>query len=58
LMPAISLPWLLTSRRPILPEPLHHIHGSGDTSANLQESSLQIMKSLLLNLIRQTTMPQ
>jgi hypothetical protein len=41
---------LLTGRRPTLPEPLHCIHSSSDSSASLSEHSLKLMLSLLIEL--------
>jgi hypothetical protein len=50
-VPMVSLPKLLTGRRPILPEPLSFIHSARDKSANLSENSLSLMLSLLLELV-------
>ena len=52
LLETLSLIKLLTGRRPTLPEPLHSIHSIDDTSSKLDESSLKLMLSLLLELIR------
>lgn len=42
---------LLRGRRLLLPEPLSYIHTAEDTSSKLSEDSLQLMLSLLLELI-------
>jgi hypothetical protein len=42
---------LLTGRRPALPKPLDVVHSSEDTSYNIDESSLNLMLSLLLELL-------
>jgi Zn-dependent M28 family amino/carboxypeptidase len=48
----VSFPRLLIGQRPILPEPLSYIHSRGDNSAKLDEKSLGLMLSLILELIR------
>lgn len=45
---------LIAGQRPTLPEPLHHIHSRDDTSSKINEGSLNLMLSLLLDLIRGT----
>ena len=51
ILASISLTSLLTGRRPVWPEPLCFIHGDRDTSSHLNESSLKLMLSLLLEVI-------
>ncbi|MDP2931561.1 MAG: M28 family peptidase, partial [Chloroflexota bacterium] len=51
LLTGVSIPRLLTGRRPVLPEPLLIVHTPGDNSSRLSESSLQLMLSLVLELI-------
>jgi hypothetical protein len=43
---------LIFRHRPIMPEPLSVIHTSKDTSSNLNEKSLNLMRTLLLEVIR------
>jgi hypothetical protein len=52
LLETISITKLLTGQRPVLPEPLSHIHSSEDTSSRLNEKSLKLMLSLLLELVK------
>ncbi len=52
LLENISLAKLLTGWRPVVPEPLARIHGKDDTSSYVDESSLQLMLSLLLELVK------
>ncbi len=51
LLSQISLRKLLAGQLPRLPEPLSSIHSYKDTSSKLNENSLQLMLSLLLELI-------
>lgn len=48
----LSLPRLLLSRRPALPEPLSIVHTAQDTASRLNEKSLRLMLSLLLEMVR------
>jgi len=48
----ISMPKLLIGQRPALPEPFSVMHTDRDTSSRLSEKSLQLMLSLLLELIK------
>lgn len=50
----LSIPKLLIGQRPPLPEPLCYIHTSKDTSSRLNENSLGLMLSLLLEIIVMT----
>lgn len=52
LLENLSILGLLFGRRPTIPWPLSVIHTSQDTSANLNEDSLRLMLSLLLELIQ------
>ncbi|MBT9142942.1 MAG: hypothetical protein DDT32_00945 [Syntrophomonadaceae bacterium] len=52
LLSKVSLSKLLVGRRPVLPEPLSLIHSDKDTSANLNEDSLRLALSVLLELIQ------
>jgi Zn-dependent M28 family amino/carboxypeptidase len=52
LVSRMSLMKLFISQQPILPEPLSFIHSEKDTSATLNEESLNLMLSLLLDLIQ------
>jgi len=52
LLASLSLVRLLAGRRPVLPEPLCFIHSDKDTSSHLNESSLKLMLSLLLEVIQ------
>lgn len=52
LLETMSITKLLTGQRPLLPEPLSHIHSSEDTSSKLNEESLKLMLSLLLELVK------
>jgi hypothetical protein len=52
MLATFSFPRLLIGRRPALPEPLSYIHSRGDNAAKLDEKSLGLMLSLLLELIR------
>jgi hypothetical protein len=52
LLETISIFKLLRGQRPSLPEPLSHIHSSEDTSSRLDENSLKLMLSLLLELVK------
>jgi hypothetical protein len=52
LLETMSITKLLTGQRPSLPEPLSHIHSSEDTSSKLNEESLKLMLSLLLELVK------
>ena len=52
LLVSLSLKGLLAGRRPVLPEPLCFIHSDRDTSSRLNERSLQLMLSLLLEVIQ------
>jgi hypothetical protein len=51
LLETLSITKLLTGRRPPLLEPLSHIHSGEDTSSKLNENSLELMLSLLLELV-------
>ena len=48
----------LRGHRPLLPEPLSYIHTAEDTSSKLTEDSLQLMLSLLLELISCSEIPE
>jgi Zn-dependent M28 family amino/carboxypeptidase len=52
MLATVSFLGLLIGRRPALPEPLSYIHSRNDNSAKLNEKSLGLMLSLLLELIR------
>ena len=52
LLETISIIKLLKGQRPSLPEPLSHIHSNEDTSSKLNEESLKLMLSLLLELVK------
>ncbi|MEW6143081.1 MAG: M28 family peptidase [Chloroflexota bacterium] len=52
LLQNLSFIRLLTGWRPTLPEPLRYIHSCNDTSSKLDEGSLKLMLSLLLDLIK------
>ncbi len=48
----LSTARLLIGQRPILPEPISFIHSVADSSSRLTESSLKLMLSLLLEIIK------
>lgn len=48
----LSLVRLLAGQRPTLPEPLSFIHSNKDTSSRLNEGSLNLMLSLLLEMVK------
>jgi hypothetical protein len=52
LLKTISITKLLKGQRPPLPEPLSHIHSNEDTSSKLNEESLKLMLSFLLELVK------
>ncbi len=52
LLANLSIKKLLIGRRPVFPEPLSFFHTSKDVSSRLNENSLGVMLSLLLELIR------
>ncbi len=51
LLTGLSIPRLLTGHRPVLPELLSSVHTLMDSSSRLSESSLQLILSLVLELI-------
>jgi hypothetical protein len=51
----MSFSRLLIGKRPLLPEPLSYIHSQGDNVAKIEERSLKLMLSLLLELVRDTS---
>ncbi len=55
---SLSIPRLLAGQRPLLPEPLSFVHTARDTSSRLDESSLELMLSLLLELVRDAGFPE
>jgi hypothetical protein len=52
MLSGLSILRLLVGPRPTLPEPLSFIHTLEDTSSRLNENSLQLMLSLLMEMIR------
>jgi len=48
---------LIFQRRPTMPEPLSVVHTAKDTSSNLNESSLRLMFSLLLEVVQEHASP-
>ena len=48
---SLSIPKLLTGKKPVLPQPLSSIHTSKDTSSLLNENSLRLMLSILLEIV-------
>jgi hypothetical protein len=52
MLAGLNIRRLLTGKRPVLPEPLSFIHSRRDTSAHLSESSLQLMLSVLLEIVK------
>jgi hypothetical protein len=58
LVSSLSVLKLLSGQKPILPEILSSIHTASDTSSQLNEDSLRLMLSLLLEIIRTYDYPQ
>ena len=54
----LSIPGLLSRKKPVLPEPLSYIHTGEDTSRRLSENSLQLMLSVLQKIIEIETFPK
>jgi len=55
MLATMSFARLLIGKRPLLPEPLSYIHSHGDSAAKIEERSLKLMLSLLLELVRDTS---
>ena len=53
LLANLKIKELLIGRRPVFPEPLCFIHTAEDTSSRVNENSLRLMLSLLLELIKE-----
>lgn len=54
----LSIARLLMGQRPLLPEPISFIHSGADSSSKLTESSLKLMLSLLLEIIKDSVSGQ
>jgi Zn-dependent M28 family amino/carboxypeptidase len=52
LISSLKITVLLSGKKPTLPQPLALIHTNGDTSSRLNENSLRVMLSLLLEIVK------
>lgn len=57
LISGLSVPKLLIGRKPVIPEVLSSIHTAADTTSRLNEDSLRLMLSLLLEIVRTSNYP-
>jgi len=58
LISRLSIPGLLSGKKPVLPEPLSLLHSAEDTSWRLSETSLQLMLLILQKIVEIETSPQ